>query len=113
LPCKAKNGLWQRPCWQCCPALLWIYFGEKLQPVRYYKNRKSFRIIRHGRSSTDWTKTSDARSVLKQTVSLKSAIMQCGKWTNSRIIYPRLRLNSSLHDEIVDLCALCWYLVLI
>jgi homoserine kinase len=30
----------------------WIYFGEKLQPLDII-NRKSFRIIRHGRSSTD------------------------------------------------------------
>jgi homoserine kinase len=49
-------------------------------------------------------KTSDARSVLKQTVSLKSAIMQWEMWEDySRIIYPRLRLNRAfLHDEIVE-----------
>jgi hypothetical protein len=35
------------------PALGWIYVSEKLQPLDIIKNRKSFRIICDGGSSSD------------------------------------------------------------
>jgi homoserine kinase len=56
----------------------WIYFGEKLQPVRYYKIESPSELYATVVHPQIELKTSDARSVLKQTVSLKSAIMQWG-----------------------------------
>jgi hypothetical protein len=60
----------------------WVdLLGEKLQPIRYYKIESPSELYA-GRSSTDWTKKHQMRSVLKQTVSLKSAIMQWEMWAD-------------------------------
>jgi homoserine kinase len=56
----------------------WIYVSEKLQPIRYYKIESPSELYATVVHPQIELKTSDARSVLKQTVSLKSAIMQWG-----------------------------------
>jgi homoserine kinase len=49
----------------------WIYVGEKLQPIRYYKKVLQNYTVVHPQIEL---KTSDARSVLKQTVLSKAQL---------------------------------------
>jgi homoserine kinase len=102
LPCKAKN-------WLVWPTLTmlplpfgWIYFGySPLDIIKIESPSELYATVVHPQIELK----SDARSVLKQTVSLKSAIMQ---WGNVGGLIAGLYtqdydlIGRSLHDEIVE-----------
>jgi homoserine kinase len=58
----------------------WIYVSEKLQPVRYYKIESPSELYATVVHPQIELKTSDARSVLKQTVSLKAQLCNGEMW---------------------------------